>query len=253
MANRKFLGEVLDEAEATGDTASAIRVLQGYAKDPVLGKGLMLFFQALYHPAVVMDLPPGIPAYRAATNIYGYAPANLIGALDAVKMFVKSAQKTYVANGMKRQQVFLRLLETMHQRESELFVMLKEKKLTGFKTLNWQLFARAFPAWFGTLPQPSFDEKKTKPVVPHTEDVKVVDESVSSDLLAPNTMSLDDQLAAAAAAEAAQKEAKKKLVKTVQKPESKAEKVVDETVQKKKDGTPKKKPGPKPKKAETTV
>lgn len=146
-----YLHELLKEASAIGDKKERIALLQLYAKkSPAYAKNLQFFVEVLHHPQVKMDLPPGIPPYReldAADESMAFT--NLFRELTKIGLFCQGSNK-YVANQLKREKLFVQMLEALCPREAKLLLMLKDKKLDKrvYPLLTEAVFRDAFPQWF---------------------------------------------------------------------------------------------------------
>lgn len=104
------------------------------------------FMECLTHPKVVMDLPPGIPPIKdtgitdSNNAIIGFAKV-----FTKVPYFVKTCN-TYIKAPLKREQVFIQVLESMYKPEAELFCMLKDKQIDGkvYRGVTEALLREAF-------------------------------------------------------------------------------------------------------------
>lgn len=144
---RVFLPEILYEVSKVKEHARKIELLRLYAsKNEEHFKLMRDFLQCIYHPAVVFDLPAGSPPFVTDYADFTLAPMSLREAFLRVPYFVKGHSK-YIENSIKRERVFVQTLEGMFKADSELFLMVKDKKFDSkkYKTINEAIFREAFP------------------------------------------------------------------------------------------------------------
>ena len=138
MARRKLVSEVLEEAGKIIKRDERIKFLQ-LNKSP----GLTDILRISYDEAVVPALPKGAPTYRQDDAPKGYEYTILNKAYTQFKYFFKGP----VANGMKplkREGLFLNLLESLNPEEAELLIAAKDKKMK-YKGITKKLVCDAFP------------------------------------------------------------------------------------------------------------
>ena len=135
---RKLISEVLTEAGKIVKRDERIKFLQ-LNKSP----GLTDILRINYDDAVVSALPEGAPNYRQDDAPKDYQYTVLNKAYTQFKYFFKGP----VANEMKqikRESLFLNLLETLHVEEAELLIAAKDKKMK-YKGITKKLVKDAFP------------------------------------------------------------------------------------------------------------
>lgn len=112
---------------------------------------LRAFVECLWHPSVILDLPPGIPPYKENTAPdYDTAGRSLFNFFHErmITYFVKG-QRNYIANEVKRQTLFVQQLEGLFKEDAKVLCMIKDKELRVCKKfINEDLFREAFPGWF---------------------------------------------------------------------------------------------------------
>lgn len=110
-----------------------------------------------YHPDIVMSLPEGEPPYKDPKYTdYSHAPMPLVSALKKraprfiplSNMFIPDDERFGKQKAMKRERVFIQTLESLFEEDAKLFVQVKDKKLSGWKSVNESLFRDALPNWF---------------------------------------------------------------------------------------------------------
>ena len=135
---RKLVSEVLTEAGKIVKRDDRIKFLQ-LNKSP----GLTDILRIQYDDTIVSALPEGAPNYRQDDAPKDYQYTILNKAYTQFKYFFKGP----IANDMKplkRESLFLNLLETLHVEEAELLVAAKDKKLKC-KGITKKLVRDAFP------------------------------------------------------------------------------------------------------------
>ena len=135
---RKLITEVLADAGKIVKRDERIKFLQ-LNKSP----GLTDILRINYDDAVVSALPEGAPNYRQDDAPKDYQYTILNKAYTQFKYFFKGP----IANEMKqikRESLFLNLLETLHVEEAELLIAAKDKKMK-YKGITKKLVKDAFP------------------------------------------------------------------------------------------------------------
>jgi hypothetical protein len=138
MARRKLVSEVLEEAGKILKRDERIKFLQ-LNKSP----GLTDILRVQYDDTIVSALPEGAPNYRQDDAPKDYQYTILNKAYTQFKYFFKGP----IANDMnplKRESLFLNLLETLHVEEAELLIAAKDKKMK-YKGITKKLVRDAFP------------------------------------------------------------------------------------------------------------
>ena len=135
---RKLISEVLAQASKIDKREDRIRFLR-MNKSP----GLTDILRINYDEAVVPALPKGAPTYRQDDAPKGYEYTILNKAYTQFKYFFKGP----IANKMKplkREGLFLNLLESLNPEEAELLIAAKDKKMK-YKGITKKLVNDAFP------------------------------------------------------------------------------------------------------------
>lgn len=114
MALKKYLTEILDEINKNP------KKLEEYKTDPDID----LLFKYAFHPNGKMILPEGDPPYKPDTAPMGMSPA----------VFRQELQRLYVfcrkdLTPIKREQLFISLLESIHPDEAKVMIAVKDQKL----------------------------------------------------------------------------------------------------------------------------
>lgn len=135
---RKLVSEVLAEAGKIVQREERIKFLR-LNKSP----GLTDILRINYDDSIVSVLPLGAPSYTQDDAPKGYEYTILNKAYTQFKYYFKGP----VANGMKplkREGLFLNLLESLNPEEAELLIAAKDKKMKS-KGITKKLVNDAFP------------------------------------------------------------------------------------------------------------
>jgi hypothetical protein len=113
---------------------------------------LRLIFEHAFDPAKKFVLPDGDPPFKQDAAPIGMSPANLF--MEARKLYVFCRQDL---NAVRRETLFIQLLENLHPSEAKMLLALKEQKLTKlYPKITHKLVAENF----STVPAPVVKEKK---------------------------------------------------------------------------------------------
>lgn len=142
--------EVLDLVEKAKTKEEKINLLRVH-ETPVLRALMRLNFDT----NVEMDLPEGEPPFNKESNKpMGYELTNLT---NEYKRFYIWLDNTVNIPKVKKERLFIEMLEGLHPTEAEILCLAKDKKLTKrYKTIKEDLVREAFPY---TLP-PKTDKKE---------------------------------------------------------------------------------------------
>lgn len=111
----KFLPELLDEIN------SDVKKLNDYKND----QALRFIFEYAFDEDKKMDLPDGAPPYKPdAAPDYGMSPATL--RMETKKFYVFNRKDL---KPIRKEQLFIGLLESVHPKEAELLIAVKDQKL----------------------------------------------------------------------------------------------------------------------------
>ena len=150
-----YLHDVLLACGAKKTRAERIALLRSYRdKSPENAKCVTQFMECLTHPKVKFDLPEGIPPIKDnGVTDSNNAPIPFTKVFAKVPYFVATCA-TYIKGQIKREQVFIQILESMYRPEAELFCMVKDKKIDG-KVYRGVTEALLIEAFMPDAPKPS--------------------------------------------------------------------------------------------------
>lgn len=145
-----YIPELFDFLETVPMEELKVQFLQHYMRiNEPHRLTLRAVFECLWHPHVNFDLPVGKPtADMNSFTVYGRAPSNMFKIRQYLPYLVKG--KMTIKNDVKRQNLFVQLVESMHVDEQELLVMMKDKSFDSIRwpTLTKSLVQKAIPGIF---------------------------------------------------------------------------------------------------------
>jgi Family of unknown function (DUF6433) len=115
---RKYVIELMDEMN--GDPT----LIEQYARDPVYKQVLTILFEYAFLPEKKWLLPEGEPPFKAAAEPMGMTETNLYAEFRRFYVFCRSDLKP-----LKRESLFINLLEGIHPKEAEMLIAVKDQKL----------------------------------------------------------------------------------------------------------------------------
>jgi hypothetical protein len=117
---------------------------------------LRLIFEHAFDPNKKFFLPEGDPPFKEDAAPIGMSPANLH--MEAKKLYVFCRADL---NKLRRESLFIQLLEGLHPFESKLILAIKDQKLTKmYPKITQKLVSETFSSV--PAPAPATKEKKVK-------------------------------------------------------------------------------------------
>ena len=93
-------------------------------------KHLKTVLQGAFHPDIVWALPEGSAPYKKYDSPYGLAPSVLEREIRKFPYFVSGVfGGKLIQNKIRREEIFVQMLESIHPSESELIVQMKDKNI----------------------------------------------------------------------------------------------------------------------------
>jgi hypothetical protein len=103
--------------------------------------------QANYKESVQFDLPEGEPPYRQSPEVVGMQSRHIEKAIYDLGYLVKGSKKNI--SPVKKEMMFIRLLETVHPEDAKILVAMKDKKLAEiYPKLSEATVKKAYPSIF---------------------------------------------------------------------------------------------------------
>ena len=135
---RKMISEIIKGANRLESKEERIDFLKKHNHPALLD-----IFRIAYDDDVVSLLPKGAPEYKKDDAPDGYNHTTLYREFKKFKFFFKGPIGSQM-NPIKREKLFLDILETLHPDESEILVQAKDKKFK-FKYVTKKLVSDTFP------------------------------------------------------------------------------------------------------------
>lgn len=124
----KYLTEILDEVSKDPSSISKYRD----------NAALKFIFQYAFIPELKFDLPEGDPPFKPDAAPLGMSPANMIMETKKLYIFTKAKE----LNKVRKEQLFIQLLENVHPSEAKLLLAVKDQKLNKlYKNITAKLAA----------------------------------------------------------------------------------------------------------------
>ena len=136
MAQRKSIAWILEFASKLSEEEQ-VKCLQANDVEPI-----RIILQYCFHPAAVWALPPGKPPYKPCE--YPNIENMLYGEARKMHIFLEGSSNI---NPLKREKMFIDLLESITPEDAKLLVSIKDKKLP-FEGLTAKTVLKAFPHLF---------------------------------------------------------------------------------------------------------
>lgn len=156
-----FQFEILDYVCAQRTKAKKIEMLQKYQND-----ALVSLFIWNYDTSVISLIPEGDVPYSRAEDLVsssdtlsgaiekqiddkmvdmvgGNSKTSLRTEVEKFHMFIQGGNNTL--SGIRRETIFIQMLEGLHPREAEIVCLVKDKKLTDRYNLPFELIKEAYP------------------------------------------------------------------------------------------------------------
>jgi len=150
--------QVLEEVEKAPTREAKIKVLRAY--DHMVVRGLL---RINFDEQIKMSLPEGEPPFKKDTSVpAGYSETNLF---TEFRRFYIWLNNDVNVTQMRKEQLFIQMLEGIHWSEAELICLAKDKKIqTKYKSIKEDLIREAYPELMPPkVIQVKSEEQKAKP------------------------------------------------------------------------------------------
>ena len=94
-----------------------------------------------FHPDIKFVLPEGAPPYKTIGSPDEWNPTYLYPNIRKLYLFVEGGHEGLTT--MRREQLFVQMLESLHPKEAEVLVQVKDKKLK-YRGLPYKLVKESF-------------------------------------------------------------------------------------------------------------
>ena len=167
-----FAFEVFDAASKQRTKAKKIEVLQKYAHDSIMALLIWNFDETAISVLPVGDVPYGntrednsvtgslSDKINDAVSMMQESGSNSLGSQDQGKASIRKEYKKFYnflkggndkLNGLRRETMFINILEGLHPLEAEILILVKDKKLTDKYKITKEIASAAYPqiSWGG--------------------------------------------------------------------------------------------------------
>lgn len=126
---RKYLTQMLEEIN------NDPKAINNYKNDAVL----KIAFEYAFDPKKKMILPEGTPPFKPAAEPLGMTPTNLFSEMRRMYVFCRADLRP-----LKRESLFISLLEGVHPTEAEVLIAIKDQTLHKmYKKITLKLVTEA--------------------------------------------------------------------------------------------------------------
>ena len=149
-----LVSEILDKFEEAKTRDEKIAVLKNNVTDP-----LLVLLRLNYDHMLKMALPEGEPPFRKDTDKpIGYSESSL--QLELRRFYVWLEPSTNLPS-LKKESLFVNMLEGIHWTEAEALCLAKDRKLhTKYKSLKEDIVREAFP--LALTPKPPVEKTEAE-------------------------------------------------------------------------------------------
>lgn len=144
LARNPFAFEVLDLASKQRTKAKKVEILQEYANDAM--KSIFIWN---FDETVISMLPEGPVPYKENEVPVGTDHTSLRREYKHLYNFVKGGNDSL--NGLRRETMFVQILEGLHPEEAKILCLVKDKALQTKYKITYDVVREAFPdiTWGG--------------------------------------------------------------------------------------------------------
>jgi hypothetical protein len=132
------MNEILDLVNEQNSDEDKVKILKEYENDAL--KTLLIWN---YDESVVSVLPPGEVPYRPNENPLGTDHSSLRREYKNLYHFVKGGNDSL--SKIRRETIFIQILESLHPSESDILVLVKDKKLEDKYDIGFETIKKAYP------------------------------------------------------------------------------------------------------------
>ena len=104
-------------------------------------KPLKEILKYAFHPDIKFALPPGKPPYKTIGSPDEYNPTYLYPNIRKFYLYIEGGHDGLTQ--LRREQLFVQMLESLHPKEAEVVIQIKDKKL-NYRGLTYKLVKTTF-------------------------------------------------------------------------------------------------------------
>ena len=105
-------------------------------------KPLQELLRYAFHPDIKFALPPGKPPYKSIGSPEEYNPTYLYPNIRKFYLYIEGGHEGLTP--LRREQLFIQMLEGLHPKEAEIVIQVKDKTLS-YRGLTYKLVKTTFP------------------------------------------------------------------------------------------------------------
>ena len=128
---------IFEEVAAASSFGARKKVLLDNESNPL--KELLKY---AFHPDIKFALPSGSPPFKTVGSPDEYNPTYLYPNIKKFYLYIEGGHDGLTA--LRREQLFVQMLEGLHPKEAEVVLQVKDKKLK-FRGLTYKLVKDTFP------------------------------------------------------------------------------------------------------------
>ena len=128
---------IFEEVAASNSIEARKKVLLENESNP-----LKEILKYAFHPDIKFDLPPGKPPYKTIGSPDEYNPTYLYPNIRKFYLYIEGGHAGLTQ--LRREQLFIQMLESLHPKEADLVIQIKDKKL-NYRGLTYKLVKTTFP------------------------------------------------------------------------------------------------------------
>ena len=133
-----FMNEILDLVHEQETEEDKIKVLQQYANDAL--KTLLIWN---FDESIISLLPTGEVPYQPNESPLGVDHSSLRRDYKNLYNFVKGGNDSL--SKIRRETIFIQILESLHPNEAEVLILVKDKKLEDKYDISFDIVQKAYP------------------------------------------------------------------------------------------------------------
>ena len=128
---------IFEEVAASNSIEARKKVLLENESNP-----LKEILKYAFHPDIKFALPPGKPPYKTIGSPDEYNPTYLYPNIRKFYLYIEGGHDGLTQ--LRREQLFVSMLEGLHPKEAKVVIQVKDKKLK-FRGLTYKLVKETFP------------------------------------------------------------------------------------------------------------
>jgi len=137
----KLISDIFKEIEKTTGRKNKIAKLKEYESN----NAFMQILEAVCDVRVVFELPEGAPPFNSPEDMIDNT-GGLYQEMRKMYIFTKNRRSAEI-HSIKRERIFIEMLESIHPEDAKLMLGVKDKKLP-YKGITTKLIEEAFPEGF---------------------------------------------------------------------------------------------------------